>query len=125
LAVVLVVVGAALAFWRFEVAGAMGITAAALAAAICLVGAVSAFLTTALVRSPQAAVGGVLLGMAFRMGFPLIVLLAVLQQGGPLMEAGLAVCFLVCYPIALVTETLLVLPLVRQRSAAPVSTPSA
>lgn len=117
LVLVLGVVGAALAFWRYSEAGRPGVSAALLATGVCLVGSVGAFLATALMRSPQAVVGGVLIGMMFRMGLPLVILLSTFQGGGPLIAAGLVTCFLLCYPVGLLTETLLVLPLVKQRPA--------
>ena len=114
---VLAALGGALAVWRYAESGSLGVAAAGLAAGLCLVGAIGAFLATTLVRSPQAAVSGMLLGMMFRLGLPLVVLLIMLKRGGELIDAGLVTCFLICYPVGLLTETLLVLPFVKKHAA--------
>lgn len=91
-------------------AGPLGLTAAAVAAGLCLVGATVALLSVHLFRGPSVAVAGVLLGMAARMVIPLGGGFVLHTHGGPLAEAGLLYYLLVFYPITLALETWLSLP---------------
>src|SRR5262245_52080069 len=113
LVAVTAVVFAGVAAWRFWQAGAMGILAAAVAAAICLSGAAAALITTGTLRGggPHAAVSGMLLGMLFRMGLPLGALVAFQQHGGALVEAGSVGCLLLVYPVTLLAELALAVSL--------------
>ena len=103
------------AAWRFSQVGVIGIWAAAIAAAICLVGAVAALIATGMLRGggPHAAVSGMLLGMLFRMGLPLGALVAFQQNGGTLVAAGIVGCLLLVYPVTLLAEVALAVSLLQ------------
>jgi hypothetical protein len=98
--------------------GAGAMAAATVAACLCLAGAGSALIVSAPFRGPQHALTGLLLGMALRMGIPLIVGLALQIRGGPLVKAGLLYYLLVFYAVTLAVETALSLP-PRRRPASP------
>ncbi len=93
--------------WGLE--GVAGVTAAAVAAALCLAGAGVALLASRLARGPNGALAGRLLGMAARMAIPLGGGFAFQIRGGPLAEAGLLYYLLIFYPITLSLETSLTL----------------
>ena len=90
--------------------GADGLAAAAVAAGLCLLGAILALLVCRSFRGPQRAWQGVLAGMLPRMGVPLAFALVLHLRGGPLAEAGLLVYLVVFYPVTLSLETALTLP---------------
>lgn len=115
LTAVAVLAFAGVAAWRFSQVGAIGVWAAAVAAAICLAGAAAALIATAALRNtgPQGAVSGMLLGMLFRMGLPLGALMAFQQNGGPLAEAGIVGCLLLVYPVTLLAEVALAVSLLQ------------
>jgi hypothetical protein len=96
-------------------AGSVAPIAAAVAAGACVAGAIVALIIVHVCRSPQLALYGLLLGMAARMGLPLVVALAFWRHGGALAEAGLLYYLLIFYPITLGLETLLSLPSPRDR----------
>jgi hypothetical protein len=93
-------------------------TAAALAASICWFGATLAMLFTAWLRGPQGALYALLFGMFFRMGLPLIAGLMLSRKFVALEAAGFFGLILGFYLVALVVETLLVIPLVHNQQAA-------
>jgi hypothetical protein len=95
--------------WR---SGTAGILAAAVAAGLCWCGAMLALLLAGWLRNGQQAVNGVLAGMLFRMGVPLVAGLALHMQGGSLAEAGVFGMTLAFYFVTLIAETLLALRLV-------------
>jgi hypothetical protein len=64
-----------------------------------------------LVRGPQNALAVTVLGMLLRMGLPLVAVVVVTLQGGPLADSGFVICVLAYYAIALVLETWLSLRL--------------
>lgn len=94
--------------------GQAGLRAAALAAILCLTGAVVALMAGRLLRGPSRALVALFAGMAARMGIPLTFGLAIYLQGGPLAEAGLVYYLVVFYPVTLAAETMLSLPLSEQ-----------
>ncbi len=96
--------------------GTAGIFAAAVAAGICWGGAFLALLLSGWLRSGQNAVNGVLAGMLFRMGVPLVAGMALHWQGGWLAEAGVFGMILAFYFVTLIAETLLALRLVAPAS---------
>ncbi|MGD0899653.1 MAG: hypothetical protein ABR915_17620 [Thermoguttaceae bacterium] len=95
------------------VRGRAGLGAAALAAAICSVGAAGALVLSHLLRGPRLAIVSLLMGMAVRTGMPLVLAIAVQCWGGPLAEAGFLYYLLVFYPVTLGVETILSLPQIR------------
>jgi hypothetical protein len=64
-----------------------------------------------LVRGPQNVLVITVLGMLLRMGLPLVAVVVVTVQGGPLAAGGFVICVLAYYAIALVLETWLSLRL--------------
>jgi hypothetical protein len=91
---------------------------AAVAAAVCWLGAALALALTAWFQGPQGALYALLFGMFCRMGLPLIVGIALANQGGVLADAGVFGCILAFYLVTLVGETLLVLPLIPRKLSA-------
>jgi len=90
--------------------GAMGLLAAGIAAAVCLLGAVGALLLNARCRGPSRALHGVVCSMAVRTGLPLVLAIALRFQEGALFKAGGVYYLLVFYLAALAIETPLSLP---------------
>jgi hypothetical protein len=107
----------------FHIGGAMGLAAAGLAAALCLLGAATALVVSHLVREPQHALAALLIGTTARMGVPLLIGLVAHLRGGPLADAGLMYYLLVFYPVTLTVEISMSLPQ-RRQSAAPPNIPS-
>ena len=101
---------AGVGYWRSDM---LGVQSAAVAAAICWVGAMLALLLGGLMRGTKQAVNGVLLGMFFRLGVPLGAGLALYRQGGELAEAGVFGMILAFYFVTLFVETLLAVRLIR------------
>lgn len=95
--------------------GPPGIYAAGTAAGVCWAGALVALVLTAALRGPKRAVSGVLLGMLFRMGVPLVAGILLDRQGGPLAKAGVFGMIVGFYFVTLLVETLLALRLVKPR----------
>ena len=96
------------AAWRM--AASRGMVAAGLAAAACLGGALIALVAGHVFRSPPYALAGVLLGMAARMGVPLMLVLVCWRRDALLVQAGLLYYLLIFYMVTLGVETLLSLP---------------
>lgn len=93
-----------------HIGGVMAVTAAALAAGLCLLGAGSALFIGDRLRGPHIALAALLLGMILRMGLPLTAGLIIHLHGGPLAQAGLLWYLVVFYPITLTVGTILSLP---------------
>jgi hypothetical protein len=93
--------------YGFYSAGAGGVSAALVAGGVCWVGATAALVLSAMFRSPEQALVGLLMGMFFRMGLPLAAGFVLIQSGGPLVEAGVIPLLVGYYLVALVVETLL------------------
>ena len=98
---------APIAIW---LGGSTALAAAAVAAGLCLAGALAALLVGWLLRDLSNPVHGMLAGMLPRMGIPLGGAMVFHLQGGVLAEAGLLVYLVVFYPVALGVETFLSLP---------------
>jgi hypothetical protein len=110
LAGILLVVLAAVAPVALHLRGGLGVLTAAVAAAVCLIGADLALGISALFHGPRHVWGSLLGSMAARSGAPLIVGVGVHLYGGPLAEAGFLYYLLVFYLVALAVETYLSLP---------------
>ena len=112
LTVVLLAAYPLFAWFGYSQHGADGLLAAAVAGIVCWFGGIAALVLTTSVRSPEGAVSGTLLGMLFRMGFPLAAGVMLDRSGGALAAAGVLGMILLYYLLTLVVETLLSLRLV-------------
>ena len=93
--------------------GLNGVLAASTAAGICWFGSTIALLMAGYSSRSNQAVHGHLLGMFFRLGFPLVVGMMLQKAGGALAEAGVFGLIVVFYLITLVAETLLSLRFIK------------
>jgi FtsH-binding integral membrane protein len=98
-----------------------GLAAAGIAALTCWLSGSLALVATYLGQRLGAALHGVLIGMFFRMGLPLVVGFVLQKSNPPLAEAGVLTMILALYLVALVTETLLSLQFVPRPIAARLS----
>jgi hypothetical protein len=94
--------------------GAIGVSAAAIAAGVCWVGAGGALLLTALLRDSRHAVSALLGGMVLRLALPLVTGLVLSSRGGELARAGVFGLIVLFYLLTLVVETLLSLQFVKK-----------
>ncbi len=83
----------------------MGLWAAAIAAAVCLLAPLGASFVTRAFAARDKALAGLLVSMFLRMGIPLAFCLVMQIQKGPLLEAGIVYCVLVFYLVVLAVET--------------------
>jgi len=97
---VAVVLGA-LAFPAWWVGGGDALAAAALAASVCVVGALGGQLTALLLRPLGNPGAGVMAGMLARMLFPLLMCLVLYRQQDRIAQAGMVFFVLVFYMITL------------------------
>ena len=110
---VLVLAGIALlalplfAWIGYQRSGPIGIQAALVAAGVCWAGAAIALWLAARSAGGPQAISGILLGMFFRFGGPLLVGVLLHRQGGLLAKAGVFGMILAYYLLLLVPETLL------------------
>lgn len=102
----------AFALYGHSNSGPTGILAAGIAAGVCWLSMVSALLFVGWLTSYGLAVHATLIGMALRMGPPMLFGLVLTRQGGELAAAGVLGMIVVYYLIGLVIETLLSLYLV-------------
>jgi hypothetical protein len=93
--------------WLF---GWWGLASAALAGAVCWIGAGLALGMAFLLRGPNLAMQAMLFALVFRTGLPLGFVMIVQAGGGSLTWAGLVYFLLVFYLVALGVEVLLSLP---------------
>ena len=112
LTILLVIAFVAIGWVNFRFHGQMGVVSAGVAVVICWLSAVIALTISAVMRGPQNAIQGVLLGMIFRMGLPMAAGLILSINVPPLAKAGVFEMILVFYLITLVVETILSLGLV-------------
>ena len=92
------------------IGGQFGMLAATIAAVSCLVGGALALAISSLFHDPNQAFAGVLLGMLFGMGVPLVVAMACHLGGGELSRSGVMFYLLIFFPITLTVKTVLSLP---------------
>jgi hypothetical protein len=90
---------------------------AAVAASVCWLAAALALAATYLGNQCKLPVPGLLAGMFFRMGLPLVAIVALPNLGGPLATRGSSITILGVYLVALVVETMLSLRMVPPPSA--------
>ena len=83
----------------------MGLWAAVIAVAVCLLSPLGASLATRAFATRDKALAGLLVSMFLRMGIPLAFCLVMQIQKGPLLEAGIVYYVLVFYLVVLVVET--------------------
>lgn len=111
-AVMLTACGILTYFYAWPTYGRDGVVASLSAVAVCWAGAGLAMTASRLLRQPDRALALTAVGMALRMGLPLVAVMVVSYQGGPLSQAGFAFWILAYYLIALALETWLTLKLV-------------
>jgi hypothetical protein len=87
--------------------GETGIQAALVAVLACWSGAGLALLLTGIAAGGPRAVSATLLGMALRLGGPLVIGVVLERQGGPLAKSGVFGMILAYYFLTLIVETLL------------------
>ena len=112
-----VVVGFVASVWQ----GNDGWTTAATAGGISWIGGLLAIALHRIVKvknQVNQALFGILAGMTFRMGLPLVFCLAMLNRGGAVVESGLLGMIAVYYFVGLTVETAILLRQVRETSAA-------
>ena len=90
--------------------GWMAIFGATAAAGVCLFASGLALVISHLLRAPEKVLYGMLLGMTVRMGIPLGIGLGCQLRGGVLADSGMLYYLLVFYPVTLLVETILSLP---------------
>ncbi|MEX0819658.1 MAG: hypothetical protein WD070_08685 [Pirellulaceae bacterium] len=100
------------AYFGHQSHGQVGVTAAAVAAIVCLGAGLVALTFLALFREPQQVVSGVGLAMLFRMAIPMLIGVVLTSLGGPLAEAGVFGMIVGFYLVGLLVETLLAVRLV-------------
>jgi len=110
LALVVVVVFLAVAPVAAGLGGWTAILGAVAAALVCLFASGLALVISHLLRAPQNALYGMLLAMTVRMCFPLGIGLACHLRGGVLADSGMLYYLLIFYPVTLLVETILSLP---------------
>lgn len=118
LALALLPFAAGVAWYGHSRSGMTGLVAAGIAAVTCWLSGSLALVATYLGQKFGAALHGVLLGMFFRMGLPLVVGFVLQKNHPPLAEAGVFTMILALYLVALVAETLLSLQFVPRPIAA-------
>lgn len=104
---VMLVVFVGLAAWGWLHYGALGVAAAVIA---CLASWISGLIAQSLpmfFRDPQQAIHGVMLGMLFRMGIPLLIAVTLMQSRSVLLEADCMGMLVTAYLTGLCVETLL------------------
>jgi hypothetical protein len=92
-----------------------GLISSLVAAGVCCFASSLALVAGWLGNQLQFPIQGVLGGMLFRMGLPLLAMLVLPQLGGPLASSGVARTLLGVYLVTLVVETALALRLVPPR----------
>ncbi|MBN2294937.1 MAG: hypothetical protein JXM70_21090 [Pirellulales bacterium] len=92
------------------IGGRSGMLASTIAAVSCLVGGALALGISSMFRAPSQAFVGVLLGMLFGMGVPLVVAIACHLGGGELSRSGVMFYLLIFFPITLTVKTAFSLP---------------
>ncbi len=92
--------------------GIDGVWAAVAASVVCGVSFTAALLAAVWFRRPRQALHGLLLGMLFRMGLPLVAIVGFQSGRGPLASAGVVGMIAAVYLAALPIETLLSLRIV-------------
>ena len=105
LSAVLAVSYLVLAPFAYRLQGGSGLSAAAVAAVVCLVSAIGGMLLSQCLGGPNHAIAGVLSGMMLRMGLPLAVCMIVYLQSGALAEAGFVFYVLAFYLVTLAIDT--------------------
>jgi hypothetical protein len=99
------------AWYGYYRSGTWGVAAAGVAAVVCWVGCTLALACSALLQRTQP-VAGVLGGMFFRLGVPLVLGLALQYNHAELARAGVFGTILVYYFLSLVVETILSIRLI-------------
>jgi len=90
--------------------GPIAAVSAAVAGVCCLVSAILALVSGEPFRAKQQLLHAMLVGMAFRMGLPLGIGLAIYAYAAPLVEAGFVYYLLIFFELTLLVEVFLSLP---------------
>lgn len=93
----------------YSLYGTLGLTAAAVAWAICVGSGLAALIISLLLRDTPLVLYQVLFGFALRMGIPLALCMVMVTQGSPLVDAGFIFYILVFYMVTLLIDTALLL----------------
>lgn len=101
--------------WRLQ--EMRGVIAAIAAATICWICSTVALVLTARSRGPNMGLKGLLFGMVFQMGVPLMIGIILSQSGGPLAAGGVFGWIVVFHLLTLTAKTILVLPLLNPRKS--------
>lgn len=104
--------------WAYAAYGPNGLAAATLSWLLCSMSALTALVVSARFASAPYAMWANLATMLIRMGVPLVGLLVLPRLFPVLTAAGLGPCLLVCYLVALVVETVLVIRILAASSVA-------
>ena len=100
-------------WFAHERSGAVGVQAAAVAAAVCWFSGTLALVSASLFRDPRQMMFQLLFGMIFRMGLPLGIGIMLQTRGGVLSHAGVFGYIVGFYLLTLVVETFLALTLAK------------
>lgn len=104
------VIYAAASYWGWTRDKEDGVIAASVAAGACLAGAIGATIFTSWMHDPKRVMPGLAIGMAFRMGLPLLCGIFSRIAFPPLAEAGLLYYLVVFFLPLLALETAFSLP---------------
>ena len=110
--VMLVTCGLLTYFYAWAFHGREGIVSSLSAGAVCWAGAGLSMTATTVFRQPERALALTAVGMALRMGLPLVAVIVVMLQNGPLSRSGFVICILIYYLVSLLVETWLTVKLV-------------
>jgi hypothetical protein len=104
---VMLIAFCALSLWGWSRSGPVGLAAASLVCVVCWVSGLIALSAPLVFRDPQMAAQGLLFGMLFRMGLPLVVAVGLHQSRSELLKVGVMEMLVGVYLIGLLVETLL------------------
>jgi hypothetical protein len=104
-AVPLAVAWALIAVPVYWLSGPMGLAAAGIAALLCAFASIGAGAVAALLATSGQVVAATMLAMLLRMALPLVFVIIVCRQPGPLVDAGLVYYLIGFYLIALAADT--------------------
>jgi hypothetical protein len=115
-AVPLSIAWASIAVPAYWLSGSMGLAAAGIAALLCAFASIGAGAVGGLLAASGQVVPATMLAMLLRMALPLVFVIVVCRQPGPLVEAGLVYYLIGFYLIALAADTRHAVGLIRSDS---------
>jgi hypothetical protein len=104
---VMLVVFSGLATWAWLRTAGLGVAAALVVCGTCWISGLIALSAPLLFRDPQGAAQGILFGMLFRMGMPLLLVVVLVQSESVLLRAHVMEMLVGVYLTGLLVETLL------------------